>query len=202
MAHLRIDAILFDLGGVLVELSGIGQMLAWSRGVSDETHLWRRWLHSPAVRRFEIGASSADAFAADLVAEFGLPVAPEEFLHEFTRWPRALLPGAIDLLASLAPRYSLASVSNTNEIHWRRFCDEWSLNRAFDHNFPSHAVGRMKPDADYFEHVLQTIGVPPQRVLFVDDNTINVESALRLGIVARLAAGPDDVRKIIAELGN
>jgi HAD superfamily hydrolase (TIGR01509 family) len=202
MNERRIDAILFDLGGVLVELSGIGQMLSWSRGISDTTELWQRWLHSPAVRRFETGVSSPGAFAADAVAEFALPVTPDEFLREFTRWPRALFPGAMDLLESLAPRFHLASVSNTNEIHWRRFRDEWSLDRAFAHNFPSHAIGRMKPDRDYFEHVLGTIGVPAKRVLFVDDNAINVEGAARLGIIARQAAGPDDVRKIVAELGE
>jgi glucose-1-phosphatase len=60
----------------------------------------------------------------------------------------------------------------------------------------------MKPDRDYFEHVLGTIGVPAKRVLFVDDNAINAEGAARLGIVARQAAGPDDVRKIVAELGE
>jgi putative hydrolase of the HAD superfamily len=198
----RIDAILFDLGGVLIELAGVEQMLSWSPGVPDTDELWRRWLHSPAVRRFETGLTDAESFAAEMIAEFAIPVTAEVFLEAFTRWPRAVFPGAETLLDELRPRYRLASVSNTNEIHWRRFRDEWRIDAHFDHNFPSYAVGRLKPDADYFEHVLEILDVPAQRVLFVDDNAINVEGAARLGIVARRAAGPDGVRAALEALSR
>jgi putative hydrolase of the HAD superfamily len=130
---------------VLIELAGVDQMLAWSPGVPDSSELWRRWLHSPAVRRFETGASARDAFAAEVVAEFGLPVDTGEFLDAFTYWPRALYPGATALLDELKPRFRLASVSNTNEIHWRRFGDEWSLPAHFHHNFS--VVRRRAPQA-------------------------------------------------------
>ena len=195
-----IDVVLFDLGGVLVELAGVEQMLAWSPGVPDTNELWRRWLHSPAVRRFETGSSARDAFAAEIVDEFALPVGTGEFLDAFTRWPRALYPGATALLDELRPRFRLASVSNTNEIHWRRFRDEWSLPERFDRNFPSFDVGRLKPDADYFHHVLDALGARAGTVLFVDDNAINVDAAARLGITARRVEGPDGVRAALAEL--
>ncbi|MEO7499518.1 MAG: HAD family phosphatase [Casimicrobiaceae bacterium] len=196
----RIDTILFDLGGVLIELAGVEQMLTWSPGVADTTELWRRWLHSPAVRRFETGGCDRDGFAAEIVSEFGLPVGGSEFLDAFTYWPRALYPGATALLDELKPRYRLASVSNTNEIHWRRFRDEWSLDSFFAHNFPSFRVGRLKPDADYFHHVLDALDTRPEHVLFVDDNAINVDAAARLGITARRVDGPDGVRAALADL--
>jgi len=197
----RIDTILFDLGGVLIELAGVEQMLAWSPGVVDAHDLWRRWLHSPAVRRFETGGATRAEFAAEIVDEFALPVAPGAFLDAFTFWPRALYSGALPLLDELKPRYRLASVSNTNEIHWQRFRDEWSLDGHFHHNFPSHRVGRLKPDADYFAHVLDALGATPASVLFVDDNAINVEAAARAGLTTRRVAGPDGVRAALAELG-
>jgi putative hydrolase of the HAD superfamily len=179
------DAILFDLGGVLIELVGVEQMLRWSPGLGTTDELWRRWLHSPAVRRYETGACDRDAFARDVVAEFGLPVDAATFLAAFARWPRTLHPGATALLARLAPRCRLASVSNTNDLHWARFDAEWSLPACFHANFPSYQVGKLKPDRDYFEHVLAELGAAPERVLFVDDNRINVDAAASLGIVAR-----------------
>jgi putative hydrolase of the HAD superfamily len=201
MTSSRIDTILFDLGGVLIELAGVEQMLAWSPGIADTHELWRRWLHSPAVRRFETGGATTDEFAEAIVAEFTLPVAPAEFLAAFTGWPRALYPGATALLDELKPRYRLASVSNTNDLHWRRFHDVWGLPAHFHHNFPSHRVGRLKPDAGYFQHVLDELDAAPATVLFVDDNAINVEAAARAGLAARRVAGPGGVRAALAELG-
>ena len=201
MAGTAIDVILFDLGGVLIELAGVEKMLEWSPGIDSTEELWRRWLHSDAVRSFETGATDRDAFARDVIAEFGVPVPEHEFLAAFTSWPRAVLPGAFELLESLRGRYRLASVSNTNEIHWARFSEQWSLDRAFHHNFPSHLVGKLKPDEAYFAHVVEAMGVPVQRVLFIDDNVINVEAAARLGLHARRVVGVEGARQVFFELG-
>ena len=134
----HIDVVLFDLGGVLIELAGVEKMLEWSRDVTTTDELWRRWLHSEAVRRFETGRIGRDDFARDLIAEFGLPVPAEEFLAAFTWWPRAVLPGAHTLVAEVRQRFRVASVSNTNEIHWDRFSNAWRLHEQFDHDLYLH----------------------------------------------------------------
>ena len=197
----NIEVILFDLGGVLIELAGVEKMLEWSPAVASTDELWKLWLRSSAVRRFETGTIGRDDFARDLIEEFGVPVKTEEFLQAFTLWPRALFPGALELLAQVRPHYRIASVSNTNEIHWQRFTGEWSLDQAFHHNFPSHHVGKLKPDADYFQHVLEAMGAPADRVLFIDDNAINVDAAASLGMVTRRVAGIDGARAAFRELG-
>jgi putative hydrolase of the HAD superfamily len=201
MPTTRIDAILFDLGGVLIELAGVEQMLAWCPDLPGIDELWRRWLQSGAVRRYETGATTRAAFADEIIREFSLPVDAEAFLRAFAYWPRTLFPGATALLAELAPRYRLASVSNTNEFHWERFRREWSLDAFFHHNFPSHQVGKLKPDAEYFRHVIEALDLPAERVLFVDDNPQNVDAAARLGIVARRVAGVDGARDALGALG-
>jgi putative hydrolase of the HAD superfamily len=196
-----IDVVLFDLGGVLVELAGVSRMLEWSPGLGTTEELWRRWLNSDAVRRFETGGIERHEFAAAIITEFGCPVGPAEFLAEFTWWPRSVLPGAFDLLAAMRGRYRIASVSNTNSIHWERFSGTWALDAAFHHNFPSHRVGKLKPDDDYFLHVLEEVGAPAHRVLFVDDNAINVDAAARLGLHARRVQGVEGARAAFVELG-
>jgi putative hydrolase of the HAD superfamily len=197
----RVDTILFDLGGVLIELAGVDQMIGWSPGISTQEELWRRWLESSAVRRFETGAIGSGDFAVAVIEEFGCPVSVDEFLAAFTWWPRRVYPGAFELLGTLRDRYRLASVSNTNEIHWDRFSNAWKLDEAFHHNFPSYLVGKLKPDAEYFEHVLEALDVPAHRVLFIDDNTINVDAAARLGMHTRRVAGVDGARRAFDELG-
>jgi FMN phosphatase YigB (HAD superfamily) len=49
-------------------------------------------------------------------------------------------------------------------IHGERFGREWSLDRLFHKNFPSHRVGRLKPDADCFAHVLDALARPPDPI--------------------------------------
>lgn len=180
-----VEAILFDLGGVLIELAGVERMLGWCPAIGGTDELWRRWLDSPAVRRYETGRATAAEFAREIVAEFALPVGEDDFLAAFEFWPRTLHAGAPALLARLAPRYRLASVSNTNTLHWARFCREWSLDTLFHDNFPSHRVGKLKPDADYFAHVVDALEIAPGRIVFVDDNPINVAAAQAFGLVAR-----------------
>jgi HAD superfamily hydrolase (TIGR01509 family) len=201
MKNTDIDVILFDLGGVLIELAGVEKMLEWSKGLAGTDELWQRWLQSDAVRAFETGRIGSDEFALGVIDEFALPVGPAEFLAAFHGWPRALFPGAHALLAELAPRYRLASVSNTNAMHWARFTGDWALDRSFHHNFPSHQVGKLKPDAEYFEHVLEAVGAPAARVLFIDDNAINVEAAARVGLVSRRVLGVDGARSAFRALG-
>ena len=197
----RIEALLLDLGGVFIEVVGAECMLHWCPSLPDTETLWKRWLHSPAVRSYESGRATRAEFARDVIAEFALPVEPDAFLAEFAWWPRRLYEGAGSLLESLRARYTLASLSNTNELHWERFDREWNLPARFDANFPSYAVGRLKPDDDYFQHVLDALDVPAERALFIDDNALNVAAAARLGIVARRAVGPDGVRAALADLG-
>jgi putative hydrolase of the HAD superfamily len=153
------------------------------------------------VRRYETGRTTRAAFADEIIREFGLPVDADAFLRAFAYWPRTLYPGATDLLALLSPRYRLASVSNTNEFHWARFEREWALGSFFHANFPSFAIGKLKPDAEYFEHVVAALGVPASRTLFIDDNAINVAAAERFGLAARRAIGVEGARATLAELG-
>ena len=197
----RIEAILFDLGGVMIELAGVERMLEWSPTLGTTEELWRRWLSSPAVRDYETGRTDRVTFADAIVGEFGLPVDAETFLGEFAWWPRALHPDAGAMLAALAPRYRLASLSNTNELHWHRFARDWDLPAMFHHNFPSFMVGKLKPDAEYFEHVLDALGIAADRALFVDDNRINVEAARAVGLHARQVPRFEALAPTLAELG-
>ncbi|KAF5348294.1 hypothetical protein D9756_010513 [Leucocoprinus leucothites] len=60
---------------------------------------------------------------------------------------------------------------------------EWSL---FDQVFTSADAGMRKPDLNFYEYVLEAIGLEhcPQNVVFVDDKRENVLSALSLGMRA------------------
>ena len=194
------EVVVFDLGGVLIELGGthvLGQLV----GERRDDELWRRWLSCPWVRSFERGLCSRTEFAVGFVGEWELPIGPEEFLRDFLAWPRGLYPGAEELVAGLAGRVRRACFSNTNELHWNEQHDADKLNGLFDAVFLSHEMGLVKPDREAFEHVVSKLGCAAREILFLDDNQINVDGAQEVGLDAHRVAGVPEARRVLAERG-
>lgn len=192
------EVVVFDLGGVLVRLGGV-PVLRRMLGVEDEGEIWRVWLESPWVRRYERGRCSTAEFARGMIAEHGLALSPEDFLAVFRDFPLGLYDGAAELVASLCVR--TACFSNTNELHWSFERDSWGLGGLFHHTFVSHEMGLVKPDRDAFDYVVAALGCAPERILFLDDNAINVAGAREVGMDAHRADGVDEARGILAARG-
>jgi putative hydrolase of the HAD superfamily len=193
-----VDLVLFDLGGVLIEVSGVRAMLELT-GIEREEDLWRRWLACRWVRRFESGGCSEAEFAAGVVADWQLELSPAAFLEAFQDWPAGPLPGATDLVAQTRARVATGCFSNTNALHWHRHIAAWPLADLFDHRFLSFELGLLKPDTAAFAQVAGLLEVPAERVLFLDDNAVNVAGAAAAGFQAARAAGVDEARRRLAE---
>ena len=194
-----IRVLLFDVGGVLVQLSGVEAMLEWLDNGISEDEFWRRWLQSVPVRQFETGQIDADEFAIGVTSEFGLAVEPRQFLEAFIRWPTGLYPGTLEMLARIPSSYQRAVLSNSNALHWPRVQTEMKLGAAFDNHFVSHLTGRIKPDAAAFEHVMESLGCSPASVLFLDDNLLNVDAAKRVGMQAVRVRGIEETKLVLIE---
>jgi len=197
----RFDLILFDLGGVIIELTGVQQMLAWSHHLGSVDVLWQQWLSSRAVRDFESGRSTPDRFADAMITEFNLPISSEQFLAEFIRWPKGTYAGTKSLLMQLSKDFSLGVLSNTNELHWQRINSEMNFIHFFDWTFPSHLTGRLKPDQGTFRHAAEAVGCPTDRILFFDDNRINVDGARAAGMTGYTVSGMSGMTQKIGDLG-
>jgi glucose-1-phosphatase len=197
----EIEVVLFDLGGVLVELHGVSTMVAWLGSKVSVEEMWAMWLSSPVVRQFESGRAGPDEFAEQIIRDLLLPVGKQEFLDTFTGWLAGLYPGALDVVRSVPERFTRATLSNTSVLHWPRLMTEFELEHAFDHHFASHLTGRMKPDAEAFEHALLTLDCKPSAVFFLDDNTLNVDAAKKIGIHAARVNGAMEARSALIEAG-
>lgn len=197
---MAIEIVLFDLGGVLIELSNI-QAMGRFFGEQPEEEIWRRWLGCPWVRRFERGHCSADDFARGMVESWAMGTSPEIFLEAFVGWPRGLMPGARELVQSARSRIPVGCLSNTNPLHAERHALEEAVYELFDHRFLSHELGLVKPDREIYDHVVGALGVPASRILFLDDNQINVDGARAAGLPAERTRGLAEVRKALAHYG-
>ena len=196
-----IQVILFDVGGVLVELGGVEALLGWMGPTATAEDLWPLWLRSPSVRAFETGRIEPMAFAVGILEELGLDIPPEQFIDSFAAWPTQPYPGVLELIGRIPPRYRRALLSNSNILHWPRIIDGMDLRSVFEHRFSSHLTGKIKPDAEAFEHVAQTLGCAPAEILFIDDNLLNVQAARSLGLRSQRTRGVEEVRLALQEAG-
>jgi len=201
MASASIRLILFDVGGVLIELSGLTILLNWLENRLTTEQVYTHWLTSPCVRAFETGSIEPELFAEQLIAELRLPVSQEEMLREFANWGQRVLPGAIELVARLPRNCVRATLCNTNAVQWPNVMNHTGLLSAFDHHFASHLTGKIKPDPEAFEHVLATLDVRPAETVFVDDSRLNIETARRLGIRAYQVKGPIEAERALIDAG-
>jgi FMN phosphatase YigB (HAD superfamily) len=195
-----IDVVLFDLGGVLVELRGVEDMRRLSE-IDDGDDVMRRWLECRWVRQFESGGCSAEEFAAGVIADWDLPVGTDAFLESFMGWPRSLFEGAAQLVADTSEARVVACLSNTNALHWESYFERWGLGDLFETVFLSYRLGMVKPDAAIFEHVVGALGVPAERIVLLDDSQLNVDGARSVGMQAARVRGPEEARQELVRLG-
>jgi glucose-1-phosphatase len=198
---MRTHVVLFDVGGVLVELGGSDTLRRWLGPEVTVEQVWTMWLRSPAVRAFETGRTEPMAFANAILAELQLPIAPQTFLDSFAGWPTRAYPGALEMVASIPQTYQRALLSNSNMLHWPRIMQGIGLGASFEHHFSSHLTGKIKPDPEAFEHVVHTLGCRPSEVLFLDDNLLNVEAARQIGMNAQQARGAEQSRRVLEQAG-
>lgn len=195
----KIEVILFDLGGVLIELKPSPFPKDWFP--ENRSFDLSQWFKSATALAFERGDISAEEFARALASDLGLTKTTQEILAEFTAWPTGLLPDAHELLVQLGSSHRLAALTNTNELHWPRITGEFHLPQYFSEIYASHRIQSAKPHRDAFLHVVNDLEVAPADILFFDDNPDNVTAAAGIGITSRLARSPDDVRRHLGELG-
>ncbi len=192
-------AIIFDLGGVLAKHREKLRVLDWLEGRLDRLGFWNWWIHSELVKKFETGKMSPESFAEGIIRELGLRVTVKEYLADLSLSFEAIYPGATELLRKLSSHYVLGALSNTNELLWER-CNTLGILACFHQTFPSHKIGFIKPDHRIYRHVITTLNLPPEQILFLDDNKENVTAARSLGIDAHMVKGIKEAEILLLEL--
>jgi glucose-1-phosphatase len=195
----EIRVILFDVGGVLVELSGLAKLLSWLGHRVTAEQARTLWLTSPTVRLFETGKMQPSTFAQQMITELSLRVDSEEFLTELYIRSQRIMPGAVELVRRIPRIFVRATLCNTNALQWPRLMEQDDLVAAFDHHFASHLTGKIKPDEEAFQHVLATLGCEGPETLFLDDSQLNVAAAKRVGVTAYQVQGPVEAEQALRE---
>jgi putative hydrolase of the HAD superfamily len=197
------DAILFDVGGVLL------------------TNGWDRGERAAAVAHFGLDAQALEARHAEVMeawerGEIGLnqyldaavfyeprDFSRSEFFSFMLAQSQRLPNGALHILAELAALNpcTIGALNNeareTNEFRFAHF----GLRRYFKVAFSSCYVGLRKPEPAMYRRALDILGCKPERVLFIDDRAENVAGGLAAGMKAIQFMGADALRVALEQLG-
>jgi len=197
------DALLFDLGGVVIDIDFNRVFAHWASSAGCEAALLReRFTQDEPYRRHEIGAIGVGDYFASLRASLGIDLTDAQFVEGWNAIFVDEVPGISALLARAAQRLPLYAFTNTNPAH----AAYWSVKfpeavKNFKKIFVSSGIGLRKPDAAAFEFVVREIGAPASRIVFFDDGPHNIEGARACGLQTVLVKSPSDVAAALAALG-
>jgi putative hydrolase of the HAD superfamily len=186
----HIDAIVFDLGGVILNIDYQLPVKAFKAlGIDDFSKHFSQAAQTKLLDDYETGRISSETFIEE-VAKFVKPGTNEDQIRY--AWNSILLDLPEKRLFSLekaAENHRIFLLSNTNEIHIDEFNGYLlqthslpSLEPFFEKLYLSYEVGLRKPDKQIFEHVLADAGLNPESTLFIDDSIQHIQSAAELGI--------------------
>ena len=179
-----IDAIIFDLGNVLLAFDerrateGLAARTGKARGQIED---YAR--NTPYVTELGLGKLSKQRFFQTVARDLGFDGTYEEFA---LLWSDIFTPidPMIALAESLKGRTPRFVLSNTNAIHIEFILEHHPFMSGFDGLVFSHEVGMLKPDPAIFQYTLDKYGLAAGRTVYFDDITVYVEAARRLGIQA------------------
>ncbi|NQD88112.1 HAD family phosphatase [Paenarthrobacter sp. CM16] len=203
-----IEAVLFDYGGVLTTpvKASIDSWLAADSIVPESfSTVLRAWMSRDAVtgtpvHRLETGELSIADFEVLLAEELrtvdGSAVVPEGILGRlFAKMqPDPLMFALVEELRATGLKVGLLSNS------WGNTYPRARIDALLDPVVISGEVSLRKPDAAIYELALDRVGVPADRVLFIDDAEPNILGARASGLQAHLHADHLSTRAALAEL--
>jgi putative hydrolase of the HAD superfamily len=178
-------AILLDLGKVLVHFDfTIAYRALESHCPHAAADIPKRLSETDLVSRLETGLIDPHDFYVQTSALLGLDVGYEEFSRIFSCiFTETLLPES--LLESLALRYPLVLLSNTNAMHFPVLREKYGhMLRHFHHQVLSYEVRAMKPSPEIYRAAVEAARCRPEECFYTDDIAAYVRGARDFGIDA------------------
>ena len=199
----NIKNIVFDLGGVLVDLdfkSAInGLQKAGFANVKEQLQAFDR---EGIFQKFELGEMTTDEFRSAIRENSTVTLTDEEVDALWNLMLLEIPREKLELILDLRGKYMVYLLSNTNSIHWDYVCKNafnyrgFRVNDYFEKTFLSFEMHLAKPDKAIFEKMLEDANLLAEETFFIDDSEANCKAAAEVGIHAHHYHIGDDLSKI------
>ena len=193
MTHPAHDAVVFDLGGVLLDWSP-SHVLA----PDDVTALDI----DGAQRELDLGTPVAQVRARWRTAHPGRTATVDHYFDDWQRTVAGPIDDVVTILTELRDRpVGLYALSNFSGELFRQARPRFAFLEWFDGMVISGDEGVIKPDTRIYELLVDRFELTPSRTVFIDDRENNVAAAREAGLVAIHFRSADTLRSTLGALG-
>ena len=145
-------------------------------------------------RELDVGAISVRTLYDRLRRAFGISQNYREFRELVCDTSLATIPSVLGALKKLRASNDVRIVftSNVSRQVWHGLEGRFRLRETAHEVVLSFRVRTLKPNARFFREALRRSATGRDRVLFLDDSSLNVRAARRFGVRAHRVTGPKD----------
>jgi glucose-1-phosphatase len=182
----KVKILLFDLGGVVINIDFSRAFKVWSSYAdTDVEYVKSRFVFDTFYEQHERGEITSTAYFASLRDLLTINLSDEQFEEGWNAIYIGEVSGVNALLNHARKMFPLYAFSNTNLSHWTYLADNSpEILGMFKKVLVSFELSVRKPDKVAFESVAREIGVNLEQILFFDDLLENVAGARAVGMQA------------------
>jgi HAD superfamily hydrolase (TIGR01509 family) len=179
----RIQAVIWDLGGVIVRTHDRSGRSRWEQRLGLEPReLEKLVFRSDVAGQAYVGNAGIKDVWRTLGDQLQVPK-NELSTMESDFWSGDRVDyELVDYIRKLRPVRKTALLSNAWLDVRESITDHWMIADAFDHITISAEVGMAKPDPRIFTLTLTALGVEPAQAVFIDDFRVNIRAAKGAGM--------------------
>ncbi|HEX4213214.1 MAG TPA: HAD family phosphatase [Candidatus Dormibacteraeota bacterium] len=179
---MTIEAVLFDLDGVLIDSEPVWEEVR-REVVADHGGQWQ-----PDSQRRLMGMSTQE-WSRYLAQDLGVDMPPQDVaelvigrMEERYDDHLPLIRGAVEAVERCADRWPLGLASSSPERLIRVALEQAGIHKLFTHTLSSEQVARGKPAPDVYLEVADRLGVAPASCAVIEDSTNGMRAAKAAGM--------------------
>ena len=202
-----VKAIVFDIGGVLIDLDPARCIEAFQTilGFGRITEILDPSHQKGIYGDMEAGILPAGEFRRLVLEESRPGCVPADVDRAMAALLVDMREDTVKTVRRLGARYPLYLLSNNNPISMARTYQilrqkGLEASATFRDQFISWEMKMLKPSPAFYREVVRRIGLPAGEILFIDDNQANVDGALSVGMQARYYLPGSPLSALLADL--
>lgn len=198
------DAYLFDLGGVIVDISPASAIEAFRKlGLTNLEQQITQGHHNGLFKQYELGAITTTDFINQIQDLLPQRVVDQQIIDAWNKMLVDLPVERLHILQQLKKKAPIFLLSNTNQLHRKSYeamAEGFDVENLFTKAFYSYEIHLNKPDREAFEFVINSSRIRPEKTLFLDDLQLNLDAAKELGFQTLLVSKGQTIIDIFSEI--